>query len=116
MTLDAAELERIAVASLAEDERPHAIVYADDRVVEGGDEIDIDGGRVQVDAPTVVAFVDLEPGVNWGHRCRYLLIDRETGELRAVDAQFPPFMRGASPGLRVVYQGGEAPDWAIATE
>ena len=111
MTLDAAELERIAVASLAEDERPHAIVYADDRVVEDGDEIVIDGGRVQVDA-----FVDLEPGVNWGHRCRYLLLDRETGELRAVDAQFPPFMRGASSGLRVVYQGAEAPDWAIATE
>ena len=116
MTLDAAELERIAVASLAEDERPHAIVYADDRVVEGGDEIDIDGGRVQVDAPTVLAFADLEPGVNWGHRCRYLLVDVGSGEVRGIDAQFPPFLRGNTPGLRVVYRAAGVPDWAVADE
>lgn len=116
MTFDTAELERIAVASLADEERDRSAVYLDDRVLEPGDELDIDGGRAQVDAPTVVAFVDLEPGVNWGHRCRYLLIDRDSGEVRAIDAQFPPFLRGVPPQLRAVHQGAEVPDWAIATD
>jgi hypothetical protein len=63
-----------------------------------------------------VAFVDLEPGVNWGHRARYLLIDRDSQDVRALDAQFPPFLRGMPPGLRVAYRAPAVPDWAIATE
>ena len=42
----------------------------------------------------MVAFVDLQPEANWGHDCRYLLVDPETGELQMVMAQFPPFLRG----------------------
>jgi hypothetical protein len=110
------ELEQAALASLAEDERSRAVVYMSDRVLEPGDELEIDGRRVQVDAPTVWAFVDLEPGVNWGHRSRYLLIDRESGSVRAVDAQFPPFMRGMQPDLKVVYRGESVPEWAVAVE
>jgi hypothetical protein len=110
------ELEQAALASLAEDERSRAVVYMSDRVLEPGDELEIDGRRVQqVDAATVWAFVDLEPGVNWGHRSRYLLIDRESGSVRAVDAQFPPFMRGMPPDLRVIYAAPGVPDWAVAS-
>jgi hypothetical protein len=87
-----------------------------DRVLEPGEELEVDGGRVEVDAPTLVAFVDLEPGVNWGHRCRYLLLDRDSGDVRAIDAQFPPFLRGMPPGLRVVYRAPGVPDWKVATE
>jgi hypothetical protein len=115
MTLDAAELDRIATAGLSEEERQRAVVYVLDRVLEAGDELEIDGVRVAIDAPTVVAFVDLEPGVNWGHRCRYLLLDAGSGEVRALDAQFPPFLRGVPPELRVVYSGPDVPEWAIAT-
>jgi hypothetical protein len=110
------ELEQAAIASLSEDERSRAVVYLSDRVLEPGEAVEIDGRRVEVDAPTVVAFVDLEPGVNWGHRCRYLLSDRDSGSVRAVEAQFPPFMRGMPPDLKVVYRGEEVPDWAVATE
>ena len=116
MTLDAAALDRIAVASLSEQERSLAAVYVVDRVREPGEELEINGARIPLDAPTVVAFIDLEPGVNWGHRCRYLLLGRDSGEVRAIEAQFPPFLRGAPPGLRLVYRGPEVPDWAIATE
>jgi hypothetical protein len=111
-----AELEQAAIASLSDEERSQAVVYMSDRVLEPGDELEIDGRRVQVDAPTVVAFVDLEPGVNWGHRSRYLLIDRDSGSVRDVDAQFPPFLRGLPPDLRVVYQAQGVPDWTVATE
>jgi hypothetical protein len=69
---------------------------------------------VEIDAPTVLAFADLEPGVNWGHRCRYLLVDAGSGEVRRIDAQFPPFLRGMPPGMRVVYRAAGVPDWAVA--
>jgi hypothetical protein len=110
------ELESVAIRSLSEDERGLAVVYISDRLLEPGDELEIDGGRVEVVAPTVMAFIDLEPGVNWGHTSRYLLIDRHSGNVRAVEAQFPPFLRGAPEGLRVVYRAPGVPDWAIATE
>jgi hypothetical protein len=113
--LDAAEVGRIALAALSEEQRAHAVVYVDDRVLEPGAELEIDGALVRVAAPTVVAFVDLEPGVNWGHRCRYLLIDAESGDARTIDAQLPPFLHGVPPGLRVVYRAPDVPDWAIAT-
>lgn len=110
------ELEQAAVASLSDDERSRAVVYMSGRVLEPGEELEIDGRRVQVDAPTVWAFVDLEPGVNWGHRSRYLLIDRESGNVRTVDAQFPPFMRELPPDLTVVYRAESVPDWAVTVE
>jgi hypothetical protein len=116
MTLDAEEIARAAVASLTDEDRRGAVVYIDDRVLAPGEELEVDGARVAVDAPTVVAFADLEPGVNWGHRCRYLLVDRDSGDVRSIDAQFPPFLRGAPPGLRVVHRGPGVPQWAVATE
>lgn len=114
MTLD--ELVQAAVASLSEEELSRAVVYVNERVLEPGEELEVDGGRVQIDAPTVAAFVDLEPGVNWGHHARYLLVDRESGDVRGLEAQFPPFLRGMPPGWRVVYQAPGAADWAVATE
>ena len=49
VTLD--ELVQAAVASLSEEERSRAVVYVSERVLEPGEEFEIDGGRVQVDAP-----------------------------------------------------------------
>ena len=47
---------------------------------------------ITIKRPTVLAFADDAPLLNWGHPCRYLLHDAETGELyQEVAAQFPPF-------------------------
>ncbi len=48
--------------------------------------------RVDIQRPTVLAFADDAPLMNWAHPCRYLLHDAETGELyKEISAQFPPF-------------------------
>jgi hypothetical protein len=109
------ELERAVAASLSDEERSRAVIYVSDRVLEPGEDLEIDGGRVAIDVSTVVAFVDLEPGVNWGHRSRYLLVNRDSGDVRAVDAQLPPFLRGMPPEWRVAYRPPGVPDWAVAT-
>jgi hypothetical protein len=89
-------------------------VYLDRRVFAPGQSAPVDGEEIPVQAPTAVAFVDLEPRANWGHRCRYLLIDVERGEIRSVDKQFPPFLTGVPRSLRLVWQGDAVPEWALA--
>jgi hypothetical protein len=62
---------------------------------------------VHTDRPTIMVFADDAPRFHWGHTCRYLLHDAETGELyREVLAQFPPYggERKAPESYRVFHQ------------
>lgn len=114
MVLSWQELAGRALSTLADEERRRSVAYLDERIVPPGASLEIDGKEVSVDRPTAVAFVDLEPGVNWGHRSRYLLIDAETGETQTVPAQFPPFLRQVPDSLRPIWRGESVPEWAVA--
>jgi inner membrane transporter RhtA len=103
-----------AVGQLAPEERDASVVYVDERILPAGVAVELDGRSVELDRAVAVAFVDLEPRLNWGHRCRYLLVDAETGAVDAVEARMPPFLRGAPPTLRLVWRGADVPDDAIA--
>jgi hypothetical protein len=109
--------DRIAARAVDEldlAERDRSVVYVDERVLPAGSSVDLGGRTIDLQRPAAMAFVDLEPGLNWGHRCRYLLVDAESGEVERVDAHMPPFLRGAAPTLRVVWRGPAAPDEALA--
>ena len=59
-----------------------------------GEPLPVPRQQVAAERPTVMAFADDAPLFNWGHPCRYLLHDAESGALyRQVHAQFPPFSR-----------------------
>jgi hypothetical protein len=103
-----------AVEQLAPEERDSSVVYLDEMILPPGAAVEIDGGAVPVQRPSALAFVDLEPRLNWGHRCRYLLVDVETGDVESFDARMPPFLRGAPATLRVVWRGADVPDEALA--
>lgn len=103
----------VVLASLDESERDGAVVYVDESLVGAGGTMRIDGQDEDLAAGTVVAFVDLQPGVNWGHPCRYLLIDARTRAIRTRDAQFPPFLTADVPGMHAVHVGASAPAWAV---
>lgn len=57
-----------------------------------------------------VAFIDRKPFSDWGHSCRYLLIDDESGETRSYEAEFPPFRPGSPWKWQVVYQAPNPQD------
>lgn len=42
-----------------------------------------------------LGFIDLHPGANWEHACRYVLIDPDTETVEIIDATRPPEMIGA---------------------
>jgi hypothetical protein len=114
MALAENELIQRALGSLSEAERSTSIVYFDPTTVRAGKAMKF--GNVEKDLPwnAVTFFVDLEPGVNWGHKCRYILINLETGEQLSFPATMPPFLKGTPPALRVVWLGPSAPAWAKA--
>jgi hypothetical protein len=63
----------------------------DSRVYRAGDSIGPSFQGIYADGPTVIVFADDEPLANFGHPCRYLLYNPETGDfIREVSARFPP--------------------------
>ncbi len=108
------EVVQRALKELSESERRNGAVYLDERELASGSTLKIDGEEIPVRRRTAVVFVDRVPQANWGHDCRYLLVDLESGEVRSIAAQFPPFLRGVPPTLRLIRKGETVPDWAIA--
>ncbi len=65
-----------------------------------------------------LAFVDLDPTANWGHRCRYVCLSEDAADATSVDAQFPPFSATRDHHVpydwRVLYRAPGVPDAAVA--
>jgi hypothetical protein len=113
MALSWDRIAELAVATLSAKERPSSIVYLDQRLLQPGSTIRVDDKEVSVPWWAAVAFVDLQPGVNWGHPCRYLIINAENGEIQSYEGQFPPFLVTTPPKLRVAWKGDNVPNWTI---
>ena len=103
-----------ALNVLTAEERRAGVLYLDERTLPADAVIEADKAQVPLRHPSALAFVDREPGVNWGHSCRYLLISLESDEIQSIEAQFPPFLRGVPGTLRVVWKGEAVPEWAVA--
>jgi hypothetical protein len=114
------------LATLTPQERASAAVYLDIQTVHPDETVDAGGSQVRAPWPALVAFVDLAPEENWGHPGRYVLVPAEDVEAEGgttsgrepvvIDAQFPPFLRGVSGTLRLIWAGSAVPAWALATE
>lgn len=105
-----------ALKELSETERRGAAVYLDEVEVAPGSTLKIDHNEVPLRRASAVVFIDKQPQANWGHACRYLLIDLRDGTVESIEAQFPPFLRGVPKTLRLIWKGDTVPDWAIATQ
>jgi hypothetical protein len=112
MTWD--EVAAKAVAQLSADERKGGVLYVDQHELPAGSTLAIDGREVAVRRPSAMAFVDRVPQANWGHSCRYLLIDLESGQVESIEAQSPPFLRSVPATLRMILKGEAVPDWTVA--
>jgi hypothetical protein len=101
------------VNSLSATEREEAIAYIEQRIVPAGEQLPWPGFTQSFDEPVVIAFIDLEPALNWTHRARYMILDRQGGITQTIDVDRPPFLSGVSPHLRVIHRGNNAPEWAV---
>jgi hypothetical protein len=103
-----------ALKELSAEERRSGATYLDEVELAPGSTLKIDQKEIPIPRASAVVFVDKEPQVNWGHACRYLLVDLEDGHVASIPAQFPPFLRQVPKTLRLIWKGEAVPDWAIA--
>ena len=100
-------------AQLAPQESNRAVVYLDDTPRHAGDRVAVADAVIEAPWDARIAFVDLEPGVNWGHACRYLAVRREGEGVVAVPARMPPFLKAGATKFRFLWRGPDAPEWAV---
>jgi hypothetical protein len=112
MSLSIQQITDRALSSISGDERQHAAVYIDPSTYQPGSKIRVGRAEIRVSSPTVALFLDMAPGANWGHPCRYLLVDATSGDVRAVDSEFPP----APEKLRLIDRGPVTEDWRLLTQ
>jgi len=114
MPIDSNELLTLAKAQLSPLELDNCVVYLLSTPVAAGSTLVFPRASIAVPWEARVAFLDLDPLANFGHPCRYVLINSETGETRSVDARFPPFRPDVENQWRVVYKAPGVPDAALA--
>ncbi|HEV3457568.1 MAG TPA: hypothetical protein VHG32_13480 [Thermoanaerobaculia bacterium] len=102
------------LAGLTSGELRTSVAWLARRELAAATTVTLDRTEVEVPWPALLAFIDLQPAANWGHPCRYLLVARDSGEIRTVEAAFPPFRRGAVDDWELIWRGEAVPDWAIA--
>ena len=115
MNCDWNALATEVIASLSQSEREESIAYLEKRIIPAAEVLPWAGLQRSFDEPVVVAFVDLEPALNWTHRGRYLVLGPEGGLRHEIDVDRPPFLITVSPDLCLVHLGRQSPEWAAVT-
>jgi hypothetical protein len=113
MAFNLGDLSLPVVSRLTAEERDHGVAYVVSELVRSGTKLAFPSISIEVPWDAIVAFVDPEPLANWAHPARYLLVRPDSGEVRSMQARFPPF--GADPTLQwvVAYQAPGVPDNAL---
>lgn len=107
------QLSEQVIQSLSTEERDTSIVYLEERVIPKDELLPWDGIQKHFDQDVVIAFVDLEPELNWTHQGRYVVLNPEGEIQQTIGVDKPPFLRGVSSHLRTILKGKNAPDWAM---
>ncbi len=100
--LDADRVASIVTGALDPAERAGGVAYLCLTPFGAGQTLAVPLQPVAIDHDCYVAFVDAQPHANWGHACRYLLIDAHTGEVTSHPRRFPAFT-AADDRWRVVH-------------
>jgi hypothetical protein len=109
---DLDELVAAINAGLTGDERERAVVYLNDGLMPAGN-ANVSGRDIVADHPYILAFVDREPGANWMHPCRYLLIDPANNKIVSIDGDRPPAFGMLPQGWRIVAHPAGLEGWKL---
>ena len=76
-----------------------------------GEELVINRKAIKTEQDSVLLFIDLEPGVNWAHRCRYIMLNNNYQVQFEVDGLFPPEVEKAL----LLWKPENIEDWKLLT-
>jgi hypothetical protein len=110
--LDASEAHAVLLQQLTVAERHGAVVYELEKTATQGTVLSFPHQTITVPSDSLVAFIDRDPTANWGHSCRYVLVEFSTGRISSWEARFPPF-EIAIGEWRVAYRAASVPEGAV---
>jgi len=113
MPLSFDDFTKALIAPLTEAERQGGVAYAAKRRLRAGTPIQLPGTRIEVPTEAYLGFIDREPGANWGHAARYVLVSRVNGEIRSLEVRLPPFGSRGTLRWHVVYHAPCVPETAV---
>ena len=107
------KVKKIVLELISESFRTKSVFYIDEAIYPKGTEFAVGKNRCRMDSDTIMVFVDEEPGKNWGHSCRYLFFNVNSGEVSEIPEQFPPSLTKIPETFKVIWKPDEVPDWAL---
>jgi hypothetical protein len=99
----AERIASIVIEALDPAERAEGVAYLCVTPFAAGQTLAVPLQPITIERDGYVAFVDAQPHANWGHACRYLLIDARTGEVTSYPRRFPAFT-AADDRWRIVHR------------
>jgi hypothetical protein len=111
--LDASQAHAALLQQLTETERQGAVVYELAQTATQGTVLSFPHQTITVPSDALVAFIDRDPTANWGHFCRYALVELSTGRISSWEARFPPFGIPIGSEWRVAYVAASVPEGAV---
>ena len=114
MALSEAKITSILLAQLTPAERSAAVVYSRADPIPPGSVLRFPHLSLKDPWEALLAFIDREPQADWGHSCRYLLLNHETGDVLSTEARFPPFRQDELRRWKVLFQAPGVPDALLA--
>jgi hypothetical protein len=104
MALSFDEFVSTLKSELTADERANGVAYAAETPIAAGAELKFPGVSIHVPWNAYLAFIDRQPMANWGHAARYVLVNRENGEVRSYETRLPPFRQESELHWHIVYK------------
>ena len=103
------QIINIILPELSDDEINQSIIYFDTKVLQPGDKVRIGKSLTSMSSNAYLVFVDLEPKANWGHKCKYFLIDPKTKTAKITNEEFPPHLDEYPESFIVILRYGKKP-------
>lgn len=108
------QIANVLIAQLTDDERANSVLYADETLYPIG-KISIGGTDVEIDSPAMIAFIDQQPGDNWMHPCRYLLINPANSSVKSIESSHPPIFGILPSNWKIIWHTPEIDEWRFLT-
>jgi hypothetical protein len=108
------QVREALLSHLSAAERNSAVAYCLTQSVSGGTRFSFPQLNFEAPWDAALIFIDQQPLANWGHPCRYVLLNPGTHETISFQARFPPFQPETKNLWRVLYRASAIPDSAIA--
>ena len=100
----------VVLSTLTDTERESGVAYLRADQLVPGARVGPLSDPIVLRSVSFLAFIDPTPSANWGHDCRYLVIDAESLDVTSHQASLPPFIARGQGKWRVVYRAPGVPD------